>query len=59
MNTTNIPQEPTLRQLDKEARSLGIKRATGSYNNGPYWTRDDDNAIITRDRLLEILGYGA
>lgn len=48
---------PTIKQLTKEAKQFGIVRGKGTYNGGAYWKWRCDNAIITYDRILEILGY--
>jgi hypothetical protein len=48
---------PTIKQLTIEAKQYGIIRAKGTYNGKTYWRWPCSNAIITRDRLLEILGY--
>ena len=40
----------TLRQADKIARKLGLKRGPGTYNGAAYW-KNKYGAIITRDFL--------
>ena len=47
----------TIKILTREAKPLGIVRAKGSYNNDAYWHYKGQQAIITRGRLHEILGY--
>ena len=48
---------PTIKQITKEAKQIGIVRGKGTYNGGAYWKYSNSNAIITYARLLEILGY--
>ena len=48
---------PTTAILTREAKNLGIYRSRGLYNNQPFWKYDGWETIITRNRLLEILGY--
>ena len=52
-----LNREPTVETLTKEAKKLGIVRASGTYNGQPFWRYRGQTAIITRNRLLEILGY--
>jgi hypothetical protein len=47
----------TLRQADKIARQLGIKRAAGKYNGMPYW-KNSKGEIVTR-YFLETLALKA
>lgn len=49
--------QPTVETLTEEAKKLGIVRASGTYNGQPFWRYRGQTAIITRNRLLEILGY--
>jgi len=50
-------REPTIANLTQQAKKLGIVRGKGTYNGGAFWRYENTQAIITRDRLLEILGY--
>jgi hypothetical protein len=52
-----LNREPTIATLTEQAKKLGIYRGRGSYNNEPFWRYNGQKAIITRYRLLEILGY--
>lgn len=45
------------KQIAQIAKSLGLKKARGTYNGAAYWTREGSNAIITADRVLELAGY--
>jgi len=54
-----LNREPTVETLTKEAKKLGIVRASGTYNGQPFWRDKGQTRIITRSRLLEILGYAA
>lgn len=40
----------TLRECDKIARQLGIKRGAGTYNGLPYW-KNKFGHILTRSDL--------
>lgn len=47
----------TLRDADRTARRMGLKRGRGTYNGVPYWVHPDrPHAIITRNRLAELAG---
>jgi hypothetical protein len=52
-----LNREPTIKSLTEEAKKLGIVRARGMYNGEPFWRYRGMETIITRNRLLEILGY--
>jgi hypothetical protein len=52
-----MSKEPTIANLTQQAKKLGIVRAKGTYNGGAFWRYEGAQAIITRNRLLEILGY--
>jgi hypothetical protein len=47
----------TIRQADKIARQLGIKRAAGKYNGMAYW-KSANGEIVTR-YFLETLALKA
>ena len=46
----------TLKEADRLAKQLGLKRGRGTYNGAPFWVRPGHPAIITRWRLLELAG---
>lgn len=48
---------PTIKQLTSTAKSIGIVRGKGTYNGAAYWRYVEMETIITRKRLIEILGY--
>jgi hypothetical protein len=52
-----LNREPTIKSLTEQAKKLGIVRARGTYNGAPFWRYRGMETIITRNRLLEILGY--
>jgi len=52
-----LNREPTIKSLTEQAKKLGIVRARGTYNGAPFWRFRGMETIITRNRLLEILGY--
>ena len=52
-----LNREPTIKTLTEEAKKLGIVRGSGTHNDQPFWRYRGQTAIITRNRLLEILGY--
>jgi hypothetical protein len=52
-----LNREPTIKSLTEQAKKLGIVRARGKYNGGPFWRYMGMETIITRNRLLEILGF--
>jgi len=47
----------TLRQADKIAKQLGLKRGPGTYNGGAYW-KNTGGEIVTR-AFLETLALKA
>ena len=46
----------TLKQLTVAAKPFGIVRAKGTYNGLAFLKYENSNSIITKDRLIEILG---
>ena len=52
-----LNREPTIKSLTEQAKKLGIVRARGTYNGAPFWRYRGMETIITRNRLLEILGF--
>lgn len=46
----------TLREANKLAKSLGLKRGKGTYNGAAYWL-NECGQIVTRNRLAELAGY--
>jgi hypothetical protein len=48
---------PTIKQLTAAAKSIGIVRGKGTYNGAAYWRYAESKTIITRQHLMEILGY--
>lgn len=54
---TNSDPTATVRGCDKLSKSLGLVRGKGTFNGAAYWKRPNSNAIITRNRLLELAGY--
>jgi hypothetical protein len=52
-----LNREPTIKSLTEQAKKLGIVRARGMYNGEAFWRYRGMETIITRNRLLEILGF--